>query len=63
MECRAKLKHLIVVNDCAKRAVYLAEEYVNTRSHDDDQNQYLMQFVDKSKSNLLVSSDKKKLIK
>lgn len=62
-ESREKLKNLVVVNDCAERAIHLTEEYVNTRSHDEEQKQYLLQFVDESRKNLLASSDKKKLLK
>ena len=63
IECREKLKNLIVVNDCAERAVHLAEEYVNTRSKDEDQKQYLLQFVDESRKNLLASANKKDILK
>lgn len=63
LECREKLKHLVVVNDCAERAIHLTEEYINTRSRSKEQNDYLLQFIDESRKNLLASSDKQHFVK
>ena len=63
VENREKLKKLLVVNDCSERAVHLTQEYINILTKDEDQKQYLIQFVDEIRQNLLKTSNKQDLLK
>lgn len=60
---REKLKHLLVVNDISERAVKLTEEFINSRSKDENQKQYLIQFLDEYRKNYLCNTNKKEMIK